>query len=179
MLVTVALVFCRKVWSDIKPDAHMGISGFIVGILTLLLWIVIDSKTPHFAFLGKRVAFNPFEVIANPTNRALFLFTRFYGLSLMVPLMEELFWRSFLLRYVTKPEYQTLRVGEFSWGAFAIVAGLFGFVHPEWLAAIVFAAIIGLFLRRTQSLFACIVAHGVCNLGLGIYVIATGSWGLW
>jgi len=36
-----------------------------------------------------------------------------------------------------------------------------------------------LLLRSTRSLLACIVAHGVTNLSLGIYVLTTGNWKYW
>ena len=97
----------------------------------------------------------------------------------MVPVMEEIFWRSFLLRWITDPDFTKLKVGEFSWSAFAVVAGIFAISHPEWLAAAIFAAMMALLLKRTGSLFACIVAHGFTNLLLGIYVMQTHSWMLW
>ena len=101
------------------------------------------------------------------------------GLTLMVPLMEELFWRSFLIRIITKPEWQEMNPWDFSWMAFGAVAGLFALAHPEWLAAVICAVLYGLLLRQTKSLFACFVAHAVTNGLLGIYVLSGGHWALW
>jgi CAAX prenyl protease-like protein len=93
--------------------------------------------------------------------------------------MEEIFWRSFLLRFITKPEFQTLSVGQFSTGALLIGAALFGLAHPEWLPAVVFALAISLWLRYTKSLFAVIVVHLVTNLALGVYVVTQRDWAFW
>ena len=96
-----------------------------------------------------------------------------------MPLTEELFWRSFLLRYITNPEFRKLRADEFSWGAFWVVAAMFAVSHPEWLAAFICAAAYGLLLRKTKSLFACVIAHSVTNFTLGVYVLISQDWKYW
>ncbi len=176
--VSLALWTFRGVWRDIKIEARALAPAIGVGLAVFVLWIGIDRAIayPH---LGRRVGFDPFETIESPVLRGLFLATRFYGLVLMVPLMEELFWRSFLLRYVTRPDFENLASGEFSWPAFFLVAGAFGAAHSEWLVAIVAAICYGLLLRATRSLWACIVAHGITNLCLGIYVLSSGDWKYW
>jgi CAAX prenyl protease-like protein len=179
VVVTIALVMSRKVWKEIRFDGKMLAVGLIVGVLAYFEWIYVDQHTHHFSFLGSRSAYNPFHEIPNTSLRSLFMAVRFYGLVVMVPVMEELFWRSFLLRWITDPEFANLKVGQYSWGAFAAVTGLFALSHPEWLAAAIFAAAMALLLKRTGSLFACIVAHATTNLLLGLYVIHTGQWQLW
>jgi len=178
-VVTVALVMSRKVWKDIGFSWSMLAIGVLVGALCYIEWIYVDRHTHHFSFLGTRTAYNPFHEISNSAFRDVFLLIRFYGLVVMVPVMEELFWRSFLLRWITEPDFARLKVGEFSLTAFAAVTGLFALSHPEWLAAAIFAAAMALLLKRTGSLFACIIAHSTTNLLLGIYVIHTGHWQLW
>ncbi len=180
IIVTALLIAGMSGWKrDIRANGRMLLIGAVVGLAAFVLWIVLDRITPPLKFLGTRVGYNPFKEIADPATRTLFLSVRFLGLALMVPLMEELFWRSFLLRWITDQEYEKLAVGTFSWGAFALVAGAFGFAHPEWLAGIVFAVLMALLLRRTRSLFSCIVAHSVTNLALGIYVLVTHHWHYW
>ncbi len=180
VLVTGLLIAGRAAWKrDVRWSLPMLLLGTVVGMACFAGWVLIDPLTPHFKFLGTRTEYNPFKEIADPTVRALFLAVRFYGLALAVPVMEELFWRSFLLRWITDQEFEKLPVGTFSWAAFAIVAAGFGVAHPEWLAAILFAAAMALLLRQTRSLFACIVAHGVTNLALGIFVLITHNWKYW
>ena len=52
-------------------------------------------------FLGSRTAFNPAREMATPLGVFLFLVVRFIGLVVVAPLVEELFYRNFLLRFVT------------------------------------------------------------------------------
>lgn len=179
VVVTGALVLFRSVWKDIRFEARVLLPALVVGLLVFVVWIVVDPLTPALSFLGKRAEFNPFTAISDPAQRGLFLAVRFYGLALMVPIMEELFWRSFLLRYITAPDYETVPLGTYSPTAFAAVAGLFALAHPEWLAALICACAYALLLRATRSLFACIVAHAVTNLALGIYVLITHQWRFW
>lgn len=179
VLVTGTLIAFRSVWRDIRFEARVLLPALFVGLLVFAEWVLLDPHTPQLSFLGKRAEFNPFAAIPDPMQRGLFLFVRFYGLALMVPVMEELFWRSFLLRYITAPDFEKLPMGTYSWGAFAAVAVLFGAAHPEWLVAILCACAYALLLRQTKSLFACIVAHATTNLALGIYVLLTQQWRYW
>jgi CAAX prenyl protease-like protein len=177
-LVSMALIACRATWKDIRPTARVILPAMAVGLAVLAEWIFLDRwiSYPH---LGRRAAYNPILEIPSPGLRALFLTERFYGLVIMVPLVEELFWRSFLLRLLTHHDYTRLPQGTFSAPAYAIVAVAFGLSHPEWLAAILCACAYGLLLRQTRSLFACIVAHAVTNLGLGVYVLLFHQWAYW
>ena len=180
VLVTAALLYFRPVWKeDIRADARVLLPAIVVGMLVFAAWILIDPITPEIAMLGKRTEFNPFVKIPDANLRTLFLAFRFFGLVVMVPIMEELFWRSFLLRFITKEEFRSVPIGTYSIAGFGIVAAAFGFAHPEWLAAILCAAAYAGLLSYTKSIFACIIAHAVTNLALGIYVLSTGHWKFW
>lgn len=179
--VTGATIWGAKVWrSEIRFETSALAIGVVVGLIGLPLWLGIDAITPPLKFLGTRTAYNPFVEIADPLLRNTFIAVRLYGLAILIPVVEEVFWRSFLLRYVTdQDKWSTLAVGTFSTVAFAVVVGLFGFAHPEYLAGITYGVMMALLLRQTKSLFACIIAHGVTNLALGIYVLTTGHWEFW
>ena len=181
LLVLIVLLVCARTWkSELRWDGKAVALGIIAGLLGLGLWLGLDALQPAGWSLGTRTAYNPFQEIANPTLRYSFLTVRFVGLALLVPVMEEVFWRSFLLRFATdQDKWKELPVGQFSLAAFGIVAGLFALAHPEWLAAIGYAALMAGLLRHTKSLLACIVAHGVTNAALGIYVLKTGYWHYW
>lgn len=179
VVVTAALIAGRRFWRpDVRFDARVLPLAMLVGLAVFAEWVILDRWVPY-PHLGSRTALNPFAAIPSPAARALFLLARFYGLALLVPVMEELFWRDILLRWFTQPDYETVPVGRFSWPAFWLVAAGFAAAHPEWLAALICAVAFGLLLQRTRSLFACIVAHAVANLALGLYVLTTGAWRLW
>ena len=101
------------------------------------------------------------------------------GLSLVVPVMEELFWRSFLMRWVQSPVFEAVdprRVG-----ARAIVLSTFVFVlaHTLWLAAAVAGLAYALLYRQTGKLWVAVIAHAVTNLVLGLWVVRTANWAFW
>lgn len=175
--VTVSLAIAGAVRRDITPSVRVLAPSFLVGVLVFVAWVGIDKWVPYL-HLGERVGFDPFSALPRGWA-AVFLAVRFYGLVLMVPVMEELFMRSFLLRYLTNPDFRRVPLGSFSWSAFWIVAALSAASHPEWLVAVVASCAYGLLLRRTRSLFAAVVAHASTNAALGVYVVVTGDWKYW
>jgi CAAX prenyl protease-like protein len=104
---------------------------------------------------------------------------RLLGSSIVVPVMEELFWRSFLLRYLVNPDFRQVPLGTFTASALAISVALFGVEHNQWFAGMVAGLLYTLLLYRTKSLFSCIVAHTVTNFLLGVYVLTTQQWQYW
>jgi CAAX prenyl protease-like protein len=180
-VVTAALIWFRATWNDLRVEARVLPVAILVGLAVFAEWVLIERfvSYPHPAFLGKRTAFDPFAEIGEPGLRWLFMAVRFYGLVLMVPLMEELFWRSFLIRFITNERFEQVPMGTYSAAAFWGVTGLFALAHPEWLVAAVCAMAYNLLLRGTKSLFACFVAHAVTNLALGIYVLIARDWRFW
>ncbi len=181
VLVTAMLVVGCRTWkNELRGGGGAIFFGILAGLAGLPLWLAVDAVTPHLSFLGTRAAYNPFLEIPDAPARWAFLAARFFGLAVMVPVMEEVFWRSFLLRFVTDQDrWNSLPIGAFSLPALAVVCTLFGVAHPEYLAAVVFALLMAGLLRHTKSLLSCVVAHGVTNLSLGIYVLMTGDWHYW
>jgi CAAX prenyl protease-like protein len=93
--------------------------------------------------------------------------------------MEEIFWRSFMLRYVITSDFTSVRIGTFTLTSFLICAVLFGLEHNLLLAGIMAGAVYSLLLYWTKSIFQCVLAHAVTNLALGLYVLQTGHWQFW
>jgi uncharacterized protein len=176
--VTAALVYFRGPLGDIRPSWGVVPLGAAVGAVVFAEWVVIDHLVPY-PHLGSRVGYNPFVAIDDVALRWAFLVARFYGLVLVVPVMEELFWRSFLLRYATTAEFTSLPIGQFSMTAFWVVVALSAVAHPEWLVAAIASALFAWLLHYRRSLFAVIVSHAVANAALGGYVLFRGQWQYW
>lgn len=160
-----------------SPPVNWGFTLFIA-ILVLLVWI---SPQILLAMPGRFDGFNP-EVF--PVNSPIYyasLGMRFLRLVVVVPFMEEIFWRGFLLRYLVKEDFDKVPVGTFKWSAFVIVTLGFCFEHSraDWAVALVAGVCYNLVAFRTRSLASCVLAHAVTNLGLGLYVMRTGQWGFW
>ena len=179
-LVGAALIALRGAFPEARPGGGGWAAAAISGTALFFLWIFLDTHTPHFAFLGTRTAYNPAREINSSWGVLLFLVVRFLGLVVVAPIVEELFYRGFLLRFVTDiDDFQRVPTGTFSAVALLINVVVFALSHPEWLAAAVFALALCGLLRLTKNLFACILAHGVTNLLLGVYILHTAQWQYW
>ncbi len=149
-----------------------------VGILVLALWI---SPQLIFGSAPRTDGFDP-EVFADtPALYWTTLFLRFLRLVVVVPLLEEIFWRGFLLRYLVRHDFLSVPFGKFRPIPFLAVALLFGLAHsgPDFPAAILTGILYNALATWTRSLGACVAAHAITNLLLGFYILATKQWGFW
>src|ERR1700678_1492867 len=103
VIVTTSLIVFREPWKDYRFDWRVVVPAILVGLFVFAEWIPVDRLTPYHFTGDKRTALDPFSTIHDPGVRNVFLAFRFFGLALMVPFMEELFWRSFLLRIISDP----------------------------------------------------------------------------
>ena len=99
----------------------------------------------------------------------------------IVPLVEELFWRGFLLRFCINEDFRSVPVGTFTWTSFLVVTVAFCFEHtrPDWPAALLTSALYNWVAYSSRSLLACVIAHAITNLLLGFYILKTQQWGFW
>jgi len=178
-LVSLAAWLGRSAWRDLRPrpgpSALLG--SIALGIAVAAAWVGLDGRYPTFAFLGTRTGFDPGAMA--PGWRQAFVAVRLFGLVALVPLVEELFWRSFLIRWVVDPDFWKVRIGRVTLAGVAVTAGLFAASHPEWLPALLTGLAWAWLLKRTGSVSACLASHAAANLGLGLYVLATGDWKYW
>jgi CAAX prenyl protease-like protein len=123
----------------------------------------------------------PFDptTISPVAGRWTFIVFRVIGAVLVVPVMEELFWRAFLIRWVEAENFKSVPVGTFGWRSFAITVALFGLEHDQWLAGLICGALYNWLLYRTRSVWACVVAHAVSNAALAAWVLTRGDWKFW
>jgi uncharacterized protein len=181
VIVTLVVIACRSTWRDLRPKPRAGTVALAValGLAVTAVWVGIDGLYPRFAFLGgERSAFDP--NVLSPAAKFGFLAVRIYGLVLLVPLFEELFWRSFGIRYVIDPDFTHVPIGRVTPMAAAVTSVVFALAHPvEWLPALLTGLAWAWLVHRTKSLSACVISHAVANLGLGVYVLATGDWKFW
>ena len=166
------LVFARRL-PTLAPSSTA--LAAVAGVVVFGLWILPEGLYPT---LGTPRAVNPFDHLSGATAWTWIGF-RLLGASVVVAVMEEVFWRGFLLRWIIDQDFQKVAMGVFTWPSFLITSALFAVEHDRWLVGLVAGVAYNLLFYRTKSLYACVVAHGVTNLALGIYVLATGSWSYW
>ena len=151
--------------------------GFLavgVGVLVYLAWVRMDWP---WAMQGAAAGYDPFK--AGETAGIVLAAVRIFGAAAVVPVMEELFWRSFLIRYLVSPRFESVRLGTFTPLSFGATVVLFGLEHHLWLAGMMAGVAYNLLLYRTGRLWPCILAHGVTNLLLAVHVLVTGEWRWW
>lgn len=169
------------------PRSRAGSCGWgvVFGLIGLVLWCALYAP-----FAGSS---------AEPWSFSGFVL-RLVTASLIVPVFEELMMRGFVFRLALQwDEFRRkksstplldalehvsindVRPGAWSVSAVVISTLVFtaGHTVPEWPAAIVYGFLMAMLWIVRKDLLSCIVAHGITNLGLALYVYLTGSWELW
>jgi len=150
----------------------------LLGLGAIVLWIALDPWMPRTAARDNTFPFTTaFEIGFVPG--ILSIAFRIFGAVLVVPIVEELFWRGFLMRTIIKPEFEEVPLGTFQPLSFYITTVAFALVHVEFGSATLFALIAGWWFCRTKSIRAVIILHAAANLGLAVYVLLTRNWFLW
>ena len=173
------MLFYRREYGELArqnlPTTAEAALAVAVGVAVFLLWIQLDAP---WMVLGEATAvFVPLN--AQGTLDWPLIVVRWIGAALLVPVMEELFWRSFLMRWIEDPRFETVdpqRVG-----LRAVVLSVFVFVlaHTLWLAAIVAGLAYAWVYIRSGKLWLPVIAHAVTNGVLGVWVVVTGNWAFW
>jgi len=175
ILTLAALGFCfRGRFSEIQGT--WDYRAALLGLLVLLLWLLLGSWVPG----ARGITFDPGAVPAGIPRTTAILF-RILGAALAVPIMEELFWRSFWMRWWIDRDFQSIPVGRYTAFSFWITVGAFSLAHRpwEWPGTLATGILYGAYLIKTGNLRGCILAHAVTNAGLAAYVLATGAWYYW
>jgi uncharacterized protein len=188
VVVLGALLYGWSQYDELRDKLYAslceGVLTIGVGVVVYLAWVRMDWS---WATLGQGAGYNPWQ--AGASAGALLAAVRLFGAAVVVPMMEELFWRSFLLRFVISlfsaektnvtPEFTSIPLGTFTPISFVVTVVLFGSEHTLWLAGMMAGALYNLLLYKTRRLWPCILAHGVTNLLLGVHVLVTQEWQWW
>ena len=172
------LVFFWRRYVELLTPARCPAREWLIaiaaGLVVFALWIQLDRG---WATLGGGPGFDPTG--ADGRIDPLIAGPRLASLVLVVPLMEELFWRSFLLRWLDAPAFAFADPRRASLRAFVLVAVLFALEHDLWLAGLISGIVYNGLYVRTGRLWVPIAAHAVTNGALGIWILSTRSWHLW
>ena len=141
------------------------------------LWVKLGFSHPPAKFTA---AWNPQEQFGSGSALAwLFIAVRILGSTFVVPPIEEVFYRSFLYRYIAQHEFLSLPLNRFLLRSFLATAFIFGFSHNEWLAAILCGAAFQWLVLSKNRLGDAMTAHAITNFLLGIWVVTRGAWQFW
>jgi CAAX prenyl protease-like protein len=175
-VVALLLALFWRHYDELRPfrlSATQALIAVATGVVVLVLWVSLDAGWMIF---GSPSGFDP---RSQGQIDWLLVAIRIAGAALVVPLMEELFWRSFLMRWIVAPNFDSVEPSQLGLKSFIITVLLFGFEHNLWLAGIVAGAAYSLLYMRHRSLWSPILAHAVTNGLLGLWVVRTGNWSYW
>jgi uncharacterized protein len=182
-------VYCAKtvvgagllwiMWPAVR-EMRWRISGaaVLVGVAVFILWVGLNPFYPRLLTPGE--PWNPHAQFGEGTALAWSVVgLRLLGSSLVVPPLEEVFFRSFVYRYLASPDFQSVPLNRFAWMPFLVTSVVFGLNHHEWLAGILCGfAYQGLVIWKGR-LGDAITAHAITNALLGGYVVWQGAWQFW
>ena len=190
------------VWRHIEElKWRFSWEAVVAGVAVFAVWVGLDGLYPRTDALyagqicpllqkigltkecaapAAGAAWNPNAAFGTGSVLAVFfILVRIVGSSLVVPPLEEVFYRSFVYRYIASKEFLSVPIGKFLPVPFLVTALLFGFVHREWLAGILCAcAYQGLVIWKGR-LGDAMTAHAITNFLLGLWVVWRGAWHFW
>ena len=178
-----ALVVFSRSAVTMRPSAP-GLS-VAIGALVFLIWIGPDllfgpgyrhSWLFENSITGKAAT----NIQTGLQHNIAFLAVRAAGSVLLVPIVEELFWRGWLMRWIINPDFRKVALGTYAPLAFWLVAVLFASEHGSyWEVGLAAGVVYNWWMIRTKNLADCILAHAVTNGLLAAYVILWGQWQYW
>ncbi|MEO8099000.1 MAG: CAAX prenyl protease-related protein [Acidobacteriota bacterium] len=155
-----------------------------LGVGVFVLWIAPDLLFPgyrgHWLLSNSITGSVSAGLAESERSNTAVLLLRGLRASLIVPIVEELFWRAWLMRWLISPDFSKVPMGTYATQAFWIVAIAFAAEHgPYWDVGLATGIIYNWWMVRTKSLGDLILAHGVTNACLSLYVVTAGKWEYW
>lgn len=180
LLVAAILVFSRRV---LPTSAPHWVASIGVGLGVFALWIAPDALIPAWRshWLFQNAVTGHLKTSIPPTELTpLMLTLRTMRAALIVPIVEELFWRGWLVRWLQDSRFSRVPLGQYTPLAFWATTILFAAEHgPYWEVGLACGALYNWWMWRTKSLGDLILVHAVTNLALSLYVIGAGRWTFW
>ncbi len=179
LVVSAALFSQRHRYAELArgawPSRMHALMAAALGFFMFELWV---NLTQPWMMLGEPTAtFRPVDAQGDLIWSLVVV--RWVGAALMVPVMEELFWRSFLMRWIDNPDFEKVAPETVSLKAIVLSSLVFMLAHTQWLGALLAGLLYAWLYRYTRSLWAAVLAHAVTNGVLGAWVVFSGNWQFW
>jgi hypothetical protein len=176
---------CVACWPrELSLRPAQPFASVLVGAAVFVLWILPDLMIPGYRrnILFSNAIIGHVHSSLRPTSlhSPWILGWRAIRAVLIVPVVEELFWRGWLMRWLIDMDFRRVALGTYIPFAFWITAILFASEHgPYWDVGLVTGVIYNTWMIRTKSVASCILMHAVTNALLSAYVIIGGQWQYW
>lgn len=171
------LLWCWREYGELAhaPRVADVLLAVAVGLAICWLWVALDE--PWMRVGTPSVSFRPIDGEGAPLWGLIAV--RWLGAALVVPVMEELFWRSFVMRWLQRHDFHEVDPRTVGLRAVLLSTFVFMLAHTEWLAAVIAGLAYAWLYRRTGSLWPSVIAHAVTNGMLGAWVVLGGHWSYW
>lgn len=178
------------VWRHIEElEWRLSWEAVVVGVAVFAIWVGLDGRYPPTQALFEKLGlakpatgtpWNPNEAFGVSSGLAVFfIVVRIVGSSLVVPPLEEVFFRSFVYRFIASKDFLSVPLDRFLPVPFLVTSLLFAFEHQEWLPGFLCGfAYQGLVIWKGR-LGDAITAHGITNFLLALWVVWRGAWHFW
>lgn len=182
LLAAVLWFFSRKVISLRAPH---WIGSISVGVGVFALWVAPDVFLPawrdHWLFSNGLTGRIEGALPVDARDDVLRLVLRASRAVILVPIIEELFWRSWLPRWLDhREDFREIPLGQYTLASFWLTALLFASEHGAmWDVGLATGLLYNWWMRRIRSLGDLILAHAVTNACLSGYVLLRGRWEYW
>jgi CAAX prenyl protease-like protein len=182
--VAVAATLAAFWWGVIPRRAAFPAGSMALGAAVLGIWIgpdllwhgYRDTWLFHNGITGIARSAVPVDLKSN----GFFIMVRLMESAILVPILEELFWRGWLMRWMIRANFESVPVGRYTALSFWTVAFLFGGEHgPYWDVGLMAGVTYNWWAVRTRSLADCMLAHAVTNALLAGYVLVFNQWRYW
>ena len=174
------LLLSRPVLS-VRPSRLLASAA--LGVAVFLIWVAPDRLFGyrHFWLFKNPVFGSTASSLPDGLHASLpFLAIRALGSTLLVPILEELFWRGWLMRWLIDSHFLKVPLGAYTPLSFWLAAALFGSEHgPYWEVGLAAGILYNWWIVHTRNLADCMVAHSVTNGLLSVYVLAANQWQYW
>lgn len=188
MLLFLARHYTLRPWRGLPLALALGVLGIILWITPAWIFTRLAPQEPPawWAWLGlvdRSRGFDPTQLAPWPFWENASLLLRLARLVILVPLIEEIFWRGFLMRWLAAEgrPWTSIPFGTHTWRGYLVTTTLVTLAHqPEdWAAAFLWGSLVYFTAVRTRSLGACVLMHAAANAILGWHILATRQWGFW
>ncbi len=161
------------------------------GVGVFLLWIGLEGLYPPLdqlwsgtsgkpAEIHPATGWQPFRDLGSGSFWAwAAISVRILGSSVIIPPIEEAFFRSLVWRSIENQNFLSVPLAQFAAKGFLVTSLVFGLVHREWLPGILCGMIYHALVLRRGHLGEAMVAHGITNFLLGVWVVWKGAWNFW
>jgi CAAX prenyl protease-like protein len=166
---------------------HWGIA-IVGGVVVAWGWIVgqqvcdglgLPGRLPLYP--GDKVVIDPRDVLGSHHLFWATWWLRMLVAVISVPVVEELFWRGFLLRaLIDWQHFERIPLGKFTWFSFLGTALISTLQHPDnWIVSILCWLAFNAVFYWTRSLLCLVLLHGMTNLALYVLVVRVRDWSFW